>query len=95
MGTWSALATCPKIRVKMSSSSDSFSDKSFSDETSGLVRALSFQFQALQFAFRETKSLSSRKPHPPVTYSTNRRSISMMRMRRREDKDPTSSQTFL
>lgn len=41
-----------------------------------------------------TKSLSSGEPHPPVTYSTNRRSISMMRMRRREDRDPTSSQAF-
>lgn len=49
----------------------------------------------VSLSFFRTKSLSSDEPHPPVTYSTNRRSISMMKkMRRREDRDPTSSQAF-
>lgn len=89
LGAWSAVATFPKIRVKTSSGSDSFYDES--------KQTLLFSWEdnsKVSLSFRGKKSLSSDEPHPPVTYSTNRRSISMMRMRRREDRDPTSSQAF-
>lgn len=81
------MATFPKIRVKTSSGSDSFYDES--------KQPLLWEDNSkVSLSFRGKKSLSSDEPHPPVTYSTNRRSISMMRMRRREDRDPTSSQAF-
>lgn len=89
LGAWSTVATFPKIHVKTS-----FGSKSFYDE---LKQTLLFSWEnnsKASLSFKGIKSLSSGEPYSPITYSINRRSISMMKMRRREDRDPTSSQAF-